>query len=288
MIVHMKKRTKLYEGKAKILYESGQPGLIIQHFKDDTTAFNRQKQAIIEGKGVLNNLISEFIMHKLGNIGVPTHFIKRLNMREQLVRQTEIIPVEVVVRNIAAGSLVKRLGIVEKTVLSRPIIEFYYKNDALGDPIVSDEHILAFEWANPYELSAMVTLAMRINDFLCGLFAGVGLTLVDFKTEYGRLMDENGDIQIMLSDEISPDSCRLWDATSGEILDKDRFRNDMGGVKEAYQEVARRLGVLPKGGIENLVRLSIDDALPVVDDVPPIKGVKKSVKKSPKPKNPVA
>jgi phosphoribosylaminoimidazole-succinocarboxamide synthase len=253
--VQMKKRNRIYEGKAKILFESSQPGTLIQHFKDDATAFNRQKQSTIEGKGVLNNFISEFVMTRLASIGVPTHFIKRLNMREQLVKQLEVIPLEVVIRNIAAGSLVKRLGIQEKMVLARPIIEFYYKNDALGDPLVTDEHILAFDWATPYELNTIVNMALRINDFLAGLFVGIGLKLVDLKLEFGRTNDED-DMQIVLADEISPDNCRLWDIKTDEIMDKDRFRHDMGGVKEAYQEVARRLGVLPPS-----------DIVPMLDEV---------------------
>jgi phosphoribosylaminoimidazole-succinocarboxamide synthase len=253
MLPFIKKRTKIYEGKAKVLYESGQPGLIIQHFKDDATAFNRKKHAIIEGKGVLNNFISELIMDKLSGIGVPTHFVRRLNMREQLIRRTEIIPLEVVVRNIAAGSLCSRLGLEEGLVLSRPIVEFYYKNDELGDPLVTDEHILALDWAAPHEMNSIVNNALRINDFLTGLFSGIQLILVDFKLEFGRVEDEYGETQVILADEISPDSMRLRDSRSGEILDKDRFRKDMGGVKEAYQEVARRLGVLPKDILNGII-----------------------------------
>jgi phosphoribosylaminoimidazole-succinocarboxamide synthase len=245
MFPKMGKR-KIYEGKAKVLFESNQPGTLIQHFKDDATAFNKQKHAIIEGKGVLNNFISEYVMVRLGDIGVPTHFIKRLNMREQLVKQVEIIPLELVVRNIVAGSMAKRLGIKEGTVLSRPVVEFYYKSDELGDPLVTDEHILAFDWATPYELTTMVSLALRINDFMTGLFAGIGLKLVDFKAEFGRIFDDQHDEPlVLLADEISPDNCRLWDMRTNDPMDKDRFRQDLGGIKEAYQEVARRLGVLP-------------------------------------------
>lgn len=243
----MTKRSKIYEGKGKVLFEGSQPGTIIQHFKDDTTAFNNQKFAIVEGKGVLNNFISEFIMLRLGDIGIPTHFMKRINMREQLVRQVEIIPLEIVVRNIAAGSICKRLGVEEGRILPRPLVEYYYKKDELGDPLVTEDHIYAFDWANPHELNIMVNMALRINDFLTGLFAGIGLKLVDFKLEFGRIDAEGveDDGQIILADEISPDSCRLWDIKTNEKMDKDRFRNDLGGVKEAYQEVARRLGVLP-------------------------------------------
>lgn len=239
----MNRRRRIYEGKAKILYEGPEPGTLVQFFKDDATAFNKKKQDVVEGKGVLNNRISEHIFNHLNRIGVPTHFIRRLNMREQLIREVEIIPLELVVRNIAAGSLSKRLGIEEGTVLPRSIIEFYYKNDELEDPMVSEEHVTAFGWANPPEIDDMMALAIRVNDFLSGLFAGVGIQLVDFKIECGRLWE--GDVmRIVVADEISPDSCRLWDAKTNEKLDKDRFRRDMGGLVEAYQEVARRLGIL--------------------------------------------
>jgi phosphoribosylaminoimidazole-succinocarboxamide synthase len=247
----MNKRRRVYEGKAKVLYEGPEPGTLIQHFKDDATAFNNKKHALIEGKGVLNNRISEYIFVKLNEIGVPTHFVKRINMREQLIREVEIIPLEVVVRNVAAGSLSTRLGLEEGKALPRSIIEFYYKADALNDPMVSEEHITAFGWATPPEIDEVMALALRVNDFLVGLFLGIGIRLVDFKVEFGRLWD-NEQMRIVLADEISPDCCRLWDATTSDKLDKDRFRRDLGGVLEAYQEVARRLGVLtenprPKG-----------------------------------------
>jgi phosphoribosylaminoimidazole-succinocarboxamide synthase len=240
----MSKRRRVYEGKAKVLYEGPEPGTLIQHFKDDATAFNAQKHALIEGKGVLNARISEYIFLRLGEIGVPTHFIRRLNMREQLIREVEIIPLEVVVRNVAAGSLSTRLGLEEGTQLPRSIIELYYKNDKLGDPMVSEEHVTAFNWASTPEIDEVMSLALRINDFLVGLFLGIGIRLVDFKVEFGRLWEENDQMRIVLADEISPDCCRLWDMASGDKLDKDRFRRDLGGVLEAYQEVARRLGVL--------------------------------------------
>ena len=242
----MSKRRRIYEGKAKVLYEGPEPGTLIQHFKDDATAFNAQKHALIDGKGVLNNRISEYIFVKLGEIGVPTHFVRRINMREQLIREVEIIPLEVVVRNVAAGSLATRLGLEEGAALPRSIIEFYYKNDKLGDPMVSEEHITAFGWANPQEIDEVMSLALRINDFLVGLFLGVGIRLVDFKVEFGRLWDQEN-MRIVLADEISPDCCRLWDIVTNDKLDKDRFRRDLGGVLEAYQEVARRLGVLTEG-----------------------------------------
>lgn len=236
-------RRRIYEGKAKVLYEGPEPGTLIQHFKDDATAFNAKKHAIIDGKGVLNNRISELIFQNLNDIGIQTHFIRRLNMREQLIREVEIIPLEVVVRNVAAGSLATRLGLEEGSALPRSIIEFYYKNDALNDPMVSEEHITAFGWASPPELDEIMTLAIRINDFLTGLFLGVGIRLVDFKIETGRLW-ENDMARIVLADEISPDSCRLWDIKTQDKLDKDRFRRDMGGLVEAYTDVARRLGIL--------------------------------------------
>ena len=239
----MNKRRRVYEGKAKVLYEGPEPGTLIQHFKDDATAFNNKKHALIEGKGVLNNRISEYIFLKLGEIGVPTHFMRRLNMREQLIREVEIIPLEVVVRNVAAGSLAQRLGLEEGKPLPRSIIEFYYKNDELGDPMVTEEHITAFGWATPQEIDEIMALALRINDFLVGLFLGIGIRLVDFKIEFGRQWD-NEQMRIVLADEISPDCCRLWDVATSDKLDKDRFRRDLGGVLEAYQEVARRLGVL--------------------------------------------
>jgi phosphoribosylaminoimidazole-succinocarboxamide synthase len=247
----MSRRRRIYEGKAKILFEGPEPGTLVQYFKDDATAFNNQKKGTITGKGVLNNRISEYLMMRLGEVGVPTHFVRRLNMREQLVREVEIIPLEVIVRNVAAGSLAQRFGIAEGTALPRSIVEFCYKSDELGDPMVTEEHITAFGWATPQDLDDILALALRINDFLSGLFLGVGLRLVDFKMEFGRLY-ENEEMRIVLADEISPDSCRLWDLKTNEKLDKDRFRRDLGGVAEAYQEVARRLGILPEGGPRDL------------------------------------
>ena len=239
----MKKGKKLYEGKAKILYAAPEKGTAIQHFKDAATAFNNQKKSIIEGKGILNNRISEHILSSLNQVGIETHLIKRINMREQLVKLVEIIPIEFVVRNIATGSLTKRLGIEEGTVLERPLIEFNYKNDELNDPLIAREHIYAFGWATPIEINRITDQCLRINDFMQGMFKGVGIKLVDFKLEFGRL-NQNGKKKIVLADEISPDTCRLWDVTSEEKLDKDRFRKDLGNLLEAYQEVARRLNIL--------------------------------------------
>ena len=239
----MTRRRRIYEGKAKILYEGPEPGTLIQFFKDDATAFNKKKHDVVDGKGVLNNRISEYIFSHLNRIGIPTHFIKRINMREQLIKEVEIIPLEVVVRNIAAGQLSKRLGLEEGTVLPRSIIEFYYKADALDDPMVSEEHVTAFGWASPQEIDDIMALAIRVNDFLTGLFLGVGIQLVDFKIECGRLFE--GDMmRIVVADEISPDSCRLWDVNTNQKFDKDVFRRDLGSLVEAYQEVARRLGIM--------------------------------------------
>ena len=237
----MKKGKKLYEGKAKILYASPEKNLAIQHFKDDATAFNNQKKATIEGKGILNNRISEHILSNLNQIGIKNHLIKRINMREQLVKIVEIIPIEFIVRNIASGSLTKRLGIEEGTVLNRPLIEYCLKNDDLGDPLISREHILTFDWLNIMELDWISEECRRINDFLQGMFRGVGVKLVDFKVEFGRSLQDNN---IILADEISPDTCRLWDSTTEKKLDKDIFRKDLGNLIEGYQEIAKRLNIL--------------------------------------------
>jgi phosphoribosylaminoimidazole-succinocarboxamide synthase len=247
----MARRRKIYEGKAKVLFEGPEPGTLVQYFKDDATAFNNRKQGVITGKGVLNNRISEYLMMRLGEVGVPTHFVRRLNMREQLVREVEIIPIEVVVRNIAAGSFCERFGMNEGTPLPRSIVEYYYKNDELNDPLVTEEHITAFGWATPQEIDDVLSMSLRINDFLSGLFLGVGVRLVDFKLEYGRLYQDER-VQVVLADEITPDGCRLWDLKTNDKLDKDRFRRDMGQVAEAYQEVARRLGILPDAGPPDL------------------------------------
>ena len=247
----MSRRRQIYEGKAKVLFEGPEPGTLVQHFKDDATAFNNKKQGTITGKGVLNNRISEYLMTRLSEIGIPTHFIRRLNMREQLVKKVEIIPIEIVVRNVAAGSISNRVGIAEGTPLPRSIVEYYYKSDELGDPMVIEEHITAFGWATPQELDEMLSMSLRINDFLSGLFFALGIKLIDFKLEFGRLY-EGEDVRVVLADEISPDNCRLWDVKTNEKLDKDRFRRNLDRVEEAYQEVARRLGILPEGGPRDL------------------------------------
>ena len=243
----MARRKKVYEGKAKLLYEGPEPGTLVQHFKDDTSALGDTKQGSIAGKGVLNNRISEYIMTRLNEIGIPTHFMRRLNMREQLVKEVEMIPIELVVRNVAAGSMASRLGIAEGVTLPRSIIEYRYKGGERGKQLVSEEHITAFGWASPQDLDDMMSLSLRTNDFLNGLFFGVGIRLVDFRLEFGRLYLED-EMLIVIADEISPDNCRLWDSSTGEKLDKDRFRQDLGNVEQGYQEVARRLGILPESG----------------------------------------
>ena len=246
----MARRKKIYEGKAKILYEGPEPGTIVQYFKDDTTAFNAQKKEVIEGKGVLNNRLSELFMTGLSQIGVPTHFIKSLNMREQLVRNCEIIPLEIIVRNFAAGTMSARLGIDEGTQLPRPIVEYCYKDDSLGDPLVTEEHIAAFGWASQQEMDDILNLALRVNDFLSGMMLAVGIRLIDFKIEIGRVYD--GDfMRLVVADEISPDSCRLWDIDTGQKLDKDVFRQNLGNLTDAYSEVASRMGLMPKNTKQN-------------------------------------
>ena len=239
----MKKGKKLYEGKAKIIYATSDKNLVIQYFKDDATAFNNQKKSTIEGKGVLNNRISEHILINLDQVGIKNHLVKRLNMREQLIKHVEIIPIEFIVRNIATGSLTKRLGIEDGTVLEDPLIEYCLKNDELGDPLISKEHIYTFKWATKKEIEQIDKQLLRINDFMVGMFRGVGIKLVDFKVEFGRIKN-NGKTEILLADEISPDTCRLWDNKTDKKLDKDRFRNNLGNLIDAYQEVAKRLGIL--------------------------------------------
>ena len=237
----MSGREALYEGKAKIIYAGPDEGTLVQFFKDDATAFNAQKKDVIAGKGVLNNFISEHIMGRLADAGVTTHFIQRLNDREQLIRSLEIIPVEVVVRNVAAGSICPRLGLTEGDPLPSTLVEFCLKDDALGDPIIAREHILTFGWATAEELDAIVAETYRINDLLGGIFAEIDIRLIDFKLEFGRPLDGSGGI--LLADEISPDNCRLWQVGTDEKMDKDRFRRDLGGLTDAYREIARRLGV---------------------------------------------
>jgi len=247
----MARRRQIYEGRAKVLFEGPEPGTLVQYFKDDAYSQNNTKRGVITGKGVLNNRISEYLMSRLNEIGVPTHFLRRLNMREQLVREVEIIPITVCVRNVVAGTLAERFRMPEGTALPRSIVEYYYKSQEVDNPLVTEEHITAFGWAYPQDMDEIVALSLRVNDFLSGLFLGIGLRLVDFRLEFGRLWD-NEQMRIVLADEISPDNCRLWDIETNERMDKDRFRRDLGRVEEAYQEVARRLGILPEGGPRDL------------------------------------
>lgn len=238
-ICDMSDSTILYEGKAKILY-SRDSGTLIQCFKDSATAFNNQKQAQIKDKGVLNSAISEYFMLRLGEHGIATHFISRLDARCQLIRKLDIIGIEVIVRNRCAGTLCSRFGREEGEILPSPLIEYCLKDDALGDPPMSVSHIYSFGLAEAEEMWQIESLAFRINDYLSGLLRGCGLILVDFKLEFGR--DAEG--EIILADEITPDTCRLWDVASLEKMDKDRFRQDLGGVTEAYRAVAARLGIV--------------------------------------------
>ena len=235
-------REKLYEGKAKILYKGPEAGTLIQYFKDDATAFNAQKKAVMEGKGALNNLISAHLFPALGVLGIPHHFIERISAREQLIKQVEIVPIEVIIRNVAAGSICSRLGLTEGEPMPKTLIEFCLKDDSLGDPVIAAEHIDTLGLATPFEMDEIVEMSLRINDFLSGVFIAIGVKLIDFKLEFGRLETENG-IQIVLADEISPDNCRLWDRDTHEKMDKDRFRRDLGGLVDAYSEIARRLGL---------------------------------------------
>ncbi|WP_457621405.1 phosphoribosylaminoimidazolesuccinocarboxamide synthase [Persephonella sp.] len=232
----MEKREKLYEGKAKIIYATDEPDKVIAYYKDSATAFDAIKKATIEGKGVLNNKIASFFFQLLNEKGIPTHFIKQLSDREMLIYRVEIIPVEVVVRNIAAGSIVKRLGIPEKKVFDPPLVEFYLKNDELHDPIICEQHIYAMDLAKPEEVKVMKELALKVNDVLREFMKEQGIILVDFKLEFGRK-----DGKIILADEVSPDTCRFWDAKTGEKLDKDRFRFDLGDLIEGYSKILEKI-----------------------------------------------
>jgi phosphoribosylaminoimidazole-succinocarboxamide synthase len=233
----MKKLEMIYEGKAKRVYATDEAELLIVDYKDDATAFNGEKRGTIVGKGVINNQMSNRLMRRLEQAGVPTHFVKELSERETLVRRVEIVPLEVIVRNRSAGSFSKRYGVEEGRVFDAPTIEFSYKNDALGDPLINSSHVIALSLATPEELELIRRYAFRVNEVLSALWASRGITLVDFKLEFGRLADGT----IVLADEISPDTCRLWDSATGKKLDKDRFRRDLGGVEDAYAEVMRRL-----------------------------------------------
>lgn len=233
----MQKRELLYEGKAKRVYETDDPSLLIVDYKDDATAFNGQKKGTIRGKGVINNQMSNRLMQRLSRAGIPTHYVQELSERETLVKRVEIVPLEVIVRNIAAGSFSKRYGVAEGTVFAAPTVEFSLKDDALGDPLIDATHIPVIGAAQATEVETIRRYALRVNELLRAFWAECGVTLVDFKLEFGRIADGT----ILLADEISPDTCRLWDAKTGEKLDKDRFRRDLGGVEDAYAEVMRRL-----------------------------------------------
>ena len=233
----MEKREMLYEGKAKRVYATEDPELLIVSYKDDATAFNGLKKGTIAGKGVINNEMSNRLMQRLEKAGVPTHFVEELSERETLVKRVQIVPLEVIIRNIAAGSFSKRYGVEEGVVFSQPTIEFSYKNDELGDPLLNTSHALALGLATQEEIDTIRRLAFQTNDLLRAFWSSCGVTLVDFKLEFGRLSDGT----VILADEISPDTCRLWDAATGEKLDKDRFRRDLGGVEDSYAEVMRRL-----------------------------------------------
>lgn len=233
----MEKKEQLYEGKAKKVYATDDPELLIVEYKDDATAFNGLKKGTIQGKGVINNQMSNRLMAKLEKSGVPTHYVQELSQRETLVKKVQIVPLEVIVRNISAGSFSKRYGVEEGIVFDQPTIEFSYKNDELGDPLLNTYHALALKLATPEEINTIEEYSFRVNTFLKEFWKSCGVTLVDFKLEFGRLSDGT----IVLADEISPDTCRLWDSKTGEKLDKDRFRRDLGGVEEAYAEIMRRL-----------------------------------------------
>ena len=233
----IEKREQLYEGKAKKVFATNDPDLVIVSYKDDATAFNGVKRGTIVGKGVVNNRMSNYLMEKLEKEGIPTHYVQELSERETLVKKVKIVPLEVIVRNIAAGSLAKRLGLEEGVVMKKTVLEYCYKCDELNDPMVNDYHILAMEYCTKEELDKIASMSFKINDFLKKYFASINIDLVDFKLEFGKTKDG----EIVLVDEISPDTCRFWDATTHEKLDKDRFRRDMGGVEDAYKEMMKRV-----------------------------------------------
>lgn len=233
----MQKLEQIYEGKAKKVYKTDDPELYIVDYKDDATAFNGLKKGTIAGKGIINNQMSNRLMQMIEQKGVPTHFVRELSERETLVKKVSIVPLEVIVRNIAAGSFSKRYGVDEGMVFEEPVIEFSYKNDALGDPLLNTDHALALKVATRAEIDTIKSYALKVNSILKAFWAECGITLVDFKLEFGKTADGS----IILADEISPDTCRLWDSATGEKLDKDRFRRDLGGVEEAYAEIMKRL-----------------------------------------------
>jgi phosphoribosylaminoimidazole-succinocarboxamide synthase len=234
----MKKLEQMYEGKAKKVFATEDKDLVIVSYKDDATAFNGLKKGTIEDKGIVNNTMSNYMFKLLETKGIPTHFVEQLSERETVVKKVEIVPVEVIIRNVAAGSFTKRLGVAEGTPLKTTVLEFCYKNDELGDPMINDYHIYALGLASKEEIATISELSFRINEIMKDFFAKINLKLIDFKLEFGRFKGE-----IILADEISPDTCRFWDADTNEKLDKDRFRRDLGNVKEAYQEIFKRIGL---------------------------------------------
>ena len=257
---NIERKDLIYKGKAKDIFSCEDENLVIQYFKDDTTANNAQKHSVILGKGEINNVISEKLMTSLQNIGIPTHFIKRLNLREQLVKKVEIIPVEFVIRNIAAGSISKKFGLPVGKEFKKPIVEYYFKNDDLGDPMMSENHLIEFGYTTEEELELITNYSLRINKYLKDLFLKIGIKLVDFKLEFGRLNSQEKN-EIVLADEISPDTCRLWDSKTEKKLDKDRFRKDLGNIIQGYQEVARRLGIMPEE--TNISEVNFGKTIPI-------------------------
>ncbi len=245
----MDRRNAISESRAKAIYQGIEPNTLIQYFKDDIASAKKIDATEMAGKGVLNNRISAHIMAKLETVGVPTHFIRSLNMREQLVRQVEMLPLEIIVRNTAQGEICERLGAKEGQIFTQPLVEFYYRNDSGEKTLVSEQHIMSFQWADPYELEEIVFQTLRINDFLSGLFSAIGIRLIDFKIEFGRLWGEHEELYIILADDLSPDNCCLWDDRTGKKLDKNRFPKEAGNIVEGYQEIAKRLGLIPQGGI---------------------------------------
>lgn len=233
----MKKLEQLYEGKAKKVFATDDPGVVLVEYKDDATAFNGLKKGTIQGKGVINNRVTNFLMKMLEKNGIPTHYIEEISDRETLVKKVTIVPLEVIVRNIAAGSLSKRLGLPEGTKLKKTVLEYCYKNDDLGDPMVNEYHIAAMGWVSDEDLKKIAEYSFKINHLLSAYLKDLNIELIDFKLEFGKTQDG----QLVLADEISPDTCRFWDSTTHEKLDKDRFRRDLGGVEDAYQEIMKRL-----------------------------------------------
>ena len=233
----MEIKEMLYEGKAKQVFATENPDIVMVHYKDDATAFNGLKKGTITGKGVINNRVTNFMMKKLEAAGIPTHYVEELNDRDTLVKKVQIVPLEVIIRNISAGSFAKRYGVEEGIVFENPTIEYSYKNDDLGDPMINTAQALALKLATPEEIETIRTMAFKVNDIMKAFFQEVGVDLVDFKLEFGRLSDGT----IVLADEISPDTCRFWDSKTHEKLDKDRFRRDLGGVEDAYEEMRRRI-----------------------------------------------